>query len=95
MRPASWSSILFIVNYSSTRVLLYAKMLKETENEETRFFCQTFVIGDISIEGTRVPWATSLATPMIWSRVATETANSNSRTFLGHFPGLFKVFYKI
>ena len=26
------------------------------------------------------------------TRVATETAKSNSRTFLGHFPGLFKVF---
>ena len=32
------------------RVSLYAKMLKETENEETRHFCQIFVIGGISIE---------------------------------------------
>ena len=40
-------------------------MLKETENEETRLFCQIFVIGCISIEGTRAPWATPLATPMI------------------------------
>ena len=40
-------------------------MLKETQNEETRLFCQIFVIGGISIEGTRVPWATLMATPMI------------------------------
>ena len=46
---------LFIVNYCCTRVLLYAKMLKETENEETRLFCQTFVIGGISIEGALAP----------------------------------------
>ena len=54
-----------MVNYYCTRVLLYAKMLKETENEETRLFCQTFVIGGISIEAARVPWATPLATFMI------------------------------
>ena len=40
-------------------------MVKETENEETRLFCQIFVIGGISIEGARAPWATPLATPMI------------------------------
>ena len=40
-------------------------MLKETENEETKFFCQIFVIGSISIEGARAHWATSLATPLI------------------------------
>ena len=27
------------------------------------------------------------------ARVATESAKSNSRTFLGHFPGLFKFFF--
>ena len=37
-------------------------MLKETENEETRLFCQIFVIGGILIEGARAPWATPLAT---------------------------------
>ena len=41
--------MLFIGNYCCTRVLLYAKMLKETEAEETRLFCQIFVIGGISI----------------------------------------------
>ena len=35
-----------------------AKMLKETENEETRLFWQIFVIGGILIEGARVPSAT-------------------------------------
>ena len=40
-------------------------MLKETENEGTRFFCQICVIGGISIEGARAPWATPLASPMI------------------------------
>ena len=58
MRRAPWSSILFIVNYCSMLVLLYAKMLKETENEETRLFCQIFVDGGILIEGARAPWAT-------------------------------------
>ena len=53
MRRVPWSSLLFVVNYRYTRVLLYAKMLKETENEETRLFCQIFVIGGISIEGFR------------------------------------------
>ena len=65
MRRASWSSILFIANYCCTRVLLYAKMLKETENDETRLFCQTFVIGGISIVRAGAPWAIPLATPMI------------------------------
>ena len=40
-------------------------MLKETEHEETRLFCQIFVIGGISIEGAWALWATPLATPMI------------------------------
>ena len=35
--------------------MLYAKMLKETEHEETRLFCQIFVNGGISIEGARAP----------------------------------------
>ena len=37
---------------------MYAKMLKEIENEETRFFWQIFVVGDILIKGARVPSAT-------------------------------------
>ena len=40
-------------------------MLKETGNEETRFFRQIYVIGGISIEGARGPWATLLPTAMI------------------------------
>ena len=40
-------------------------MLKETENEETRYFCPIFIIGGISIKEARAPWATPLATPMI------------------------------
>ena len=34
-----------------THVLLYAKMLKETETEETKLFCAIFIIGGISIGG--------------------------------------------
>ena len=37
------------------RVLLYAKMRNKIENEETKIFRQIFVIGGISIEGTRAP----------------------------------------
>ena len=40
-------------------------MLKKTENEETRLFCQTFVIGGISIVRARASWAIPLATPTI------------------------------
>ena len=40
-------------------------MLKETENEEKRIFCQNFVIIGISIVGALAPWATPLATPMV------------------------------
>ena len=53
-----------IRDYCSTRVLLYAKMLKETKNEETRLFCHIFIIGGISIgwgKGTGLP--TTLAKP--------------------------------
>ena len=32
-------------------------MLKEPENEETRLFRQTFVIGGILIEGARASWS--------------------------------------
>ena len=31
------------------RVVLYAEMLKETENEQTRIFCHIFIIDGISI----------------------------------------------
>ena len=62
---APWLSILFIVNYCCTRLLLYAKMLEETENEETKLFCQICVIGGILIDGARVPLATPIPTPMI------------------------------
>ena len=34
---------------------MYAKMLKETENEETRLFWQFFVIGGILIKGSGSP----------------------------------------
>ena len=38
---------------------MYAKMLKETEDKETKLFWQQiFVIGGILIEGARVPSAT-------------------------------------
>ena len=40
-------------------------MLKETENEEAKCFCLMFIIGGISIEEARAPWATPMATPMI------------------------------
>ena len=56
MRRAPWLSILVIVyDYCCTRVLLHVKMLKETENDETRLICQIFVIGGILIEGVPAP----------------------------------------
>ena len=70
MRRALWSSILFIVNYSCTRVLLYAKMLKDTENEEIRLFWQIFAIGGILIEGARVPSDTPSLRQWFWDKIA-------------------------
>ena len=46
-------------------VRVYAKMLKETENEETRLFGKIFVVVGISIEQTLAPQAHPLAAPMI------------------------------
>ena len=41
-----------------TRVLLYAKMLKETENEETRLFFKFLTLLAFRfIGGTQAPWA--------------------------------------
>ena len=40
-----------IGNCCCTRVLLYAKILKETETEETRLCGQICIIGGISIGG--------------------------------------------
>ena len=54
-----------IVNYLCTRVLLYAKMLKETENEEARLFCHIFLIAGILIKEEPGPLGPSLAMLMI------------------------------
>ena len=45
-------------------------MLKETENKETRLFCQIFVIDDISIEGARAFWATPWLRLWFWDKIA-------------------------
>ena len=34
------------------------------------FFCQICVIGDISIEGARAPWATPLVSAMMLRKIA-------------------------
>ena len=70
MRRAPWLSKLLIVNYCCTRVLLYAKMLKKTENEETRFFWQIFAIGGIVTEGARVLSATPWLFLWFWDKIA-------------------------
>ena len=49
---------------------MYAKMLKETPNEETRLFCLIFVIGGILIKGAPGPLGHPLATPMILDKIA-------------------------
>ena len=49
---------------------MYTKMLKETENEETRLFWQIFVIGGILIKGARVPWATPWLRQWFWDKTA-------------------------
>ena len=50
---APWSSILFIVKYCCARVLLYAKMLKETENEEITFFVNFLSLVAFRLRGPR------------------------------------------
>ena len=49
---------------------MYAKMLKETENEETRLFWQIFVIGGILIKGARVPSAIPWLRQLFWAKIA-------------------------
>ena len=49
---------------------MYAKMLKETENEETRLFWQIFVIGSILIKGARVHSATPWLRQWFWDKIA-------------------------
>ena len=68
-----------IVNYCCTRVLLYAKMLKETETEETRIFCHLSIISDISIGGCS--WA-PLATPMLVGMLRIHLAVFESKRHL-------------
>ena len=55
-------------NYCFIRVLLYAKMLKETETEKHRLFCHISIIGVISIGVGAVPPGPPLAmsTAMFW-----------------------------
>ena len=60
---------------------MYAKMLKETENEKTRLFRQIFVIGDILIKGVRVPSANPLATPMILRQDRSPNKFFHKKTF--------------
>ena len=57
-------SSIFSNHGSVVPVYRYTKMLKETENKETRLFCQIFVIGGILLEGARAPWATPLGHPL-------------------------------
>ena len=53
---APWINI--IVDYCCTRVLLYAKMLKETETEETIvFFVTFFSLVAFQLGGGAGPWA--------------------------------------
>ena len=47
----------FIVNYCCIRVLMYAKILKETEKH--KLFCHIFIIGVILNEGGKAPWPSS------------------------------------
>ena len=66
-----WGPGLLVVNiigsYYCTRVLLYAKVQKETENEETKLFCHIFIIGGILIgEGRADPFRVILDFPLAW-----------------------------
>ena len=49
---------------------MYAKMIKETENEETRLFWQIFVIGGILIKGAQVLSATPWLRQWFWDKIA-------------------------
>ena len=66
-------------------------MLKGTANEETRLFCQIFVIGGILIEEARAPLATSLgyaydfeirSRPKFFLKKKTFEANFKTVTFI-------------
>ena len=60
MRPGPPTSI--IVNYCCTHVVLYAKMLKETETEETIVFLVTF----LSSLAFQLRGCSPLATSMVY-----------------------------
>ena len=51
------------------RVLLYAKMRKETENKETRLFCEMFVIGGILIAGAGTLRPTPWLRLWFWNKI--------------------------
>ena len=89
MCRAPWSSILFVVNYCCTCVLMYAKMLKETENEETRLFWQIFVIGGILIKGARVPSATPWLRQWFWDKIAPLISSFIKKTSKSKLKELF------
>ena len=55
--------------------MLYAKMLKETETEETRLFCHILIIGSISVGGGAGSLAPFLATPMQMAIFVTVTCD--------------------
>ena len=60
---------------------MYAKMLKETENEETRLFWQNFVIGGILIKGARVPSVIPWLRQWFWDKIAPLTSSYIKTTF--------------
>ena len=48
---------------------MYAKMLQETENQETRLFWENFVIGGILIKEAWVPSATPWLRQWFWDKI--------------------------
>ena len=49
---------------------MYAKTLKDTENEKTRLFWQIFVNGGILIKGPRISSATPWLRQWFWDKIA-------------------------
>ena len=70
VRRAPWSSILFIVKYCCTRALLYAKMLKETESEETRSFVQFLSLVAFQLRGPGPIGPTPWLRLWFWDKIA-------------------------
>ena len=69
-RPPSRQYYLLLITVVRVYCMLYAKMLKGTENEETRIFCQICVIGALQLRGAQALRVTPWLRLWFWDKIA-------------------------